>query len=153
MIDLHTMLRSSTWSQGGWSKSAAVYYLLFWVAAADSALQLHQADQLSQQHRTDQQPNQIHLAYGSDESITISWSTAGPTLASCVQYEGVLSGADAAPALACGRSKRFEDRGPEGYVQVWDCAGASHLLQDNRCADAHTGGASARSFTLWSSGT
>ena len=153
------MLRSSTWSHGGWSKSAAVCCLLFWeatvwLAAADSALQLQQADQLSQ-HRADQQPDQIHIAYASDDqSISISWSTAAATLASCVQYQSHLSGAAAAPALACGRSKRLEAGGPEGYVQVWETSDApGHLLRGySPLADAYTGGAAARCSTLWSFG-
>lgn len=73
---------------------------------------------LLSQGSADQEPRQIHIAYGrDDDSIAVSWSTAGPVSASCVRYQAA-SPVDSQPALTCGQVTRFQDGGTQGYVQV-----------------------------------
>ena len=73
------------------------------------------------QEAPDQQPAQIHLAYGTaDDSLVVSWSTAAPTAASCVLYWLASDTADTLLEI-CGHSTRFKDGGPVKYEQARSC--------------------------------
>ena len=71
--------------------------------------------------------SQVHIAFGVNEDITVSWSTPAHTAESCVEYEQLKSPSaqpesEFAPELAqrvCGSAKMFTDGGMEGYTQVW----------------------------------